>query len=147
MTITLTSNNSDFISKKLREYFFETFKDAKFDYAEGLAQDNNIVATQCTISEVNVNKDSEPLSIELSGTDGDGNDVSINVPENSKVFFNNRKLNITYGTKSSEKISLIRDTKSKSHKWYANSSEPLNQEIVTGYIPRKLRRVQHETHF
>ena len=148
MTITLTPNNSDYISKKLREYFFETFKDAKFDYTEGVSQENNIVASQCSITEVSVTKnESEPVSIQLTGTDGEGNELSIDVPENSKVFFNNRKLNITYGTKASEKVSLVRDTKSKSHKWYSNSSEPLNQEIVTGYIPRKLRRIQHETHF
>ena len=35
-----------------------------------------------------------------------------------KIFFNAKKLNLANG---SNKFSLIRDTKSESHKWYGNS--------------------------
>lgn len=137
MTITLTNTNYDFISKKLKEYFFETFKDAKFDYTSGMVQDNNVLATECQISDVSVDNSKDTLSIELTGKDGNGNDVNISVPEQSKIFFNSKKLNIMYGDKSAQKVSLVRDTKSVSHRWYSNSMEPLNQEMITGYVPKK----------
>lgn len=116
MNIVFSKNNADFCYKKFKEYFFETFKDNKFDYTTGTTGKSTILAESCIIDDVKLEKsDSDTISISCVS-----NNKEFNIPihEGTKIFFNSRKLNLT---SNKEKFSLVRDTKSESHKWYGNS--------------------------
>lgn len=116
MTITFTKNNADFCYKKFKEYFFETFKDNKFDYTSGTTGKATTLAEACMIDDVKLDKsDSNTISIYCISDD---KEFDIPIEEGTKIFFNAKKLNLANG---SNKFSLIRDTKSESHKWYGNS--------------------------
>lgn len=123
MTITLGNTNVNFCYNKLKDYFFETSKSNKFDYTTGLSSNTETVASNMTISDVNIINDGDNMSIRITGKAEDNpEDINIDIPTNSKIFFNNRKINITNGTpKNGTKISLVRNTITENHRWYESS--------------------------
>lgn len=123
MTITLGNANAKFCYNKLKDYFFETSKDNKFDYTTGVSSNTETLAEDMTITDINMVDTDGTTSIRITGKVEDNpDDINIDIPSNSKIFFNNRKINITNGTpKNGTKISLIRNTITENHRWYESS--------------------------